>query len=184
MNNHHPWRFFRIDTGEVLSHSMQLPDAATVAANTPPGFGAVQLQIDHLSQRVQLVQDDFGNAVPVLVDYQPPAPANDADQTWAWDATIRRWVSVPTQAALNRKAAEPILAQLAELDAKLVRPAGEVTEALALGQSPPAAAVTKLQGINVEKAVLRQQLAALAASTSEAPSPSITPPEPTLEPSL
>ncbi|RQO57964.1 hypothetical protein DBR47_14315 [Paucibacter sp. KBW04] len=155
------WRFYRIDTGEVLSHSMHLPDAETVAANTPPDCGAVQMQIDHMSQRVQLVPDDFGNAVPVLVDYQPPAPADDADQTWAWAATIRRWVSVPTQAALNRKAAEPILAQLAELDAKLVRPAGEVTQALALGQAPPAAAVTKLQEINAEKAALREQLAAL-----------------------
>lgn len=161
MNINQPWRFYRLDTGEVLSHSMHLPDAETVVANTPAGCVAVQMAIDHLSQRVQLVPDDFGNAVPVLVDYQPPAPADDADQTWAWDATIRRWVSVPTQAALNRKAAEVILAQLAELDAKLVRPAGEITQAMALGQTLPPNAVSKLQEINAEKAALRAQLAAL-----------------------
>jgi hypothetical protein len=37
-----------------------------------------------------------------VVDYQPPAPANDADKTWAWDDTIKRWIATPTLHAVKR----------------------------------------------------------------------------------
>lgn len=39
---------------------------------------------------------------PPVIDYQPPAPADDQWQTWAWDAGIKRWVSAPTLLALKR----------------------------------------------------------------------------------
>jgi len=156
---------FLLATGELTG--MKISNEDDLACNTPAGYAWITGDIDHHGYRVELRPDDFGNAsVPVVVPYQPPAPADSQWQTWAWDAASRRYVATSTQAAINRAAAEVIIAQLAELDAKLVRPAGEVTQALALGQSPPAAAVAKLQEINAEKAVLRQQLAALGASTS------------------
>lgn len=174
-----------IATGEITGKQITVePDL--LAMHPPPvGNAWIEGDIDYNGQRVELRPDDFGEAVvPVVVPYQPPAPADSQWQTWAWDATARRYVATPTQAALNRAAAEVIVAQLAELDAKLVRPAGEVTEALALGQSLPADAVAKLQEINTQKAALRQQLAALGASTSDTPPVTITTPAPTTEPSL
>lgn len=161
------WRFFKLDTGEVLSHSMQLPDAATVAANTPPGCGAVSLLIDHLSQRVQLVTDDFGNALPVLVDWQPPAPADDELRTWSWSAGMRRWVPAPTLAALKLQASEPLLAALASLDARVIRPSSEIAVAQALGQAVPEAATLRLSGLLAEKEALRHLLRQIQAATTK-----------------
>ena len=156
---------FLLGTGELTG--MKISNEDDLARNTPPGCAWIAGDIDHHGYRVELRPDDFGNAsVPVVVQYQPPTPADSPWQTWAWDATARRYIATPTQAALNRAAAEVIMAQLAELDAKLVRPAGEVTEAMATGQALPPGAVAKLQEINAEKAVLRQHLAALGASTS------------------
>lgn len=64
-----------------------------LAANTPAGMAAFDLEgqrIDWMSQRVD------GDS---LVDYQPPAPADDASRTWSWDAASRRWVASSTLAA-------------------------------------------------------------------------------------
>lgn len=166
MNSNQVWRFFRLDTGEVLSHSMLLPDAETVALNTPPGCAAVSLLIDHLSQRVHLVVDDFGNAVPVLVDWQPPAPPSTEWETWSWDTGRRRWISQPTLAALKREANQPLLRQLEALDVSVVRPAGEIAEAMALGLAPAPSSLARLQQLNAEKAQIRQQLTTIGGVTS------------------
>jgi hypothetical protein len=51
---------------------------------------------------------------PPVIDYQPPAPADDALQTWAWNATTKRWVSSPTVESFRRvKLAELKAAALA-----------------------------------------------------------------------
>lgn len=79
----------------------------------PIGRASVRGEFDPLSQRVDITAtppdplpvDEFGHPipwVPPVIDYQPPAPADDAMQTWAWDAQIKRWVSQPTLAALKR----------------------------------------------------------------------------------
>lgn len=67
--------------------------------NTPRDCAAIMGVFDHLGQRVQLVTDDQGDQVPTLVDWQPPAPPDDAMQTWSWDAPTKRWISTPTLAA-------------------------------------------------------------------------------------
>ena len=47
---------------------------------------------DHLSRRVDLTTGQ-------VVDYQPPAPPDTEHETFAWDASIKRWVGTPTSAA-------------------------------------------------------------------------------------
>ena len=47
---------------------------------------------DHLSRRVDLTTGQ-------VVDYQPPAPPDTEHETFAWDASIKRWVGTPTAAA-------------------------------------------------------------------------------------
>lgn len=53
------------------------------------GVGAYEAAVDHYSQSLNIT-------TALLEDYQPPAPASDADQTWVWDTTVKRWVSTPT----------------------------------------------------------------------------------------
>jgi hypothetical protein len=96
-------------------------------ANTPDGRAAIPGEFDPLSQRVDIsVQpppdpdpwptDEFGNRLPLqpwyppVIDYQPPAPADDASQTWAWDTDTKRWVSSPTLAAIKRSARQRMAA--------------------------------------------------------------------------
>ncbi len=135
--------------------------------NTLPGEAWVAGEIDAARFLVEsVVVDDFGVQAPILAQYQPSAPAATEWCTWAWDEVAWRWVEVPTLALLKSRASEPLLQQLAQLDAKVARPAGEIAEALGLGQPVPEAAVQRLQSINLEKAGLRQQLAAIAAWTS------------------
>jgi hypothetical protein len=136
------------------------------ACDPPEGCGAVPGRIDHLSYRVVLVTDDQGVQRPVLVDYQPTAPDGDEWQTWDWDAQTRRYKSAPTLAALKRAANAPLLAELAALDLQIARPVGEVAQALALAEAPPAAALQRLQDINTSKAALRAQLLAINAAES------------------
>jgi hypothetical protein len=155
------WSFYVEADGLFLPIVMTLPNSAARDANTPPGAIAIEGAHDYLCQRVDL-------ATGQIVDYQPPEPAATQWATWAWADTVRRWRPVPTLAALQRAANEPLLAQLAELDAKLVRPAGEITEALALGQAVPAASAARLSAINAEKSALRQHLIAIAAATTTA----------------
>jgi hypothetical protein len=109
------WRFYDLTTGIIRPRVFTgSKDMATL--NVPQGLGMLPGDFDHLSQRVDIsvqppppVLDEFGNPIgppwyPPVVDYQPPAPADDQWQTWAWDAAIKRWVSTPTLLAHKRSA--------------------------------------------------------------------------------
>lgn len=164
------YHYYRPDTGQILADSIDVPEAdLLLPANQRPGLALVPGVSDHRVQRVAAaVTDDQGQLVQVLEDYVPPAPAADELRTWAWDAQARTHVPAPTLLALQRQAQAPALAELAAIDAALVRPLGELLEAQALGQAAPAPALAKLQAANARKALLRQHMAALAAATSQA----------------
>jgi len=55
----------------------------------------VEGEHDHLSKRVDIATGE-------VVDYQPPAPADDADKTWSWDDAIKRWAPTATLGAVKR----------------------------------------------------------------------------------
>jgi hypothetical protein len=166
------WSYFDVASG--------LFTGDTICTSSPPaqlpGRAPLAGRYDAFEKKVHLVTDDFGDQVPTIVDYQPPAPADDELRTWSWDVAAWRWVPAPTLLALQRSAGEPLLAALADWDAKAIRPVGEIVQASALGESPPPAAVDRLQEINAAKQQLRQQLAAIAASTTAAELASITAP--------
>lgn len=153
------------------------------ALNCPPGQAWIEGAYRPDTHAVQLITDDFGNQVPTIVPYQPPAPPATEWETWAWNSAQHRWISQPTLAALKREANRPLLRQLEALDAKVVRPAGEIAEALVQGLAAPPDSLQRLQQLNAEKAQIRQQLQAIAASTSAEELASLdlqrTTPEPT-----
>ncbi len=162
------YSFYDRETGLFAAGCFGTNDEASLALNTPAGHVAAEGRFDHLSQRVDvaataLAADGEG---PVVVAYQPPAPPDDELRTWAWDGESKRWREQPTLEALRNAARAPLLAKLQEMDAALIRPAGEIAQAQALGEPVPAGALAKLQSLNGAKAVIRQQLAAITASQS------------------
>lgn len=87
--------FYSLTDGLLTGKSFSgLRDVAE--SRTPEGQGFIEGVTDWLAQRVDLLADP-----PALVDYQPPAPPDDPMRTWAWDADKRRWVAVPTLAAIK-----------------------------------------------------------------------------------
>lgn len=109
------WHFYDQATGVMLGRRLICP-SSQLPGNTPSGYLPIPGDFDHLSQRVDItaqppppVFDAQGNDIspewwPPVIDYQPPAPAADQWQTWAWDAVTKRWVSVPTLSAHKRAA--------------------------------------------------------------------------------
>jgi hypothetical protein len=117
------WSFYDAETGAIAPGVITCT-AAQLAANTPAGHIAIPGAFDHLSQRVDL-------ATGQVVDYQPPAPADDELRTWAWNAETRRWVASPTVLAMANAARTERDARLAACDWVTVR-------ALELGEEIPA----------------------------------------------
>lgn len=167
-----------VATGQFTGRQVIGATAELLALNAQPGEAWHEGECDPLSQAISYVADDFGELQPVLVDYQPPAPADNEWQTWAWDEATRRWVASPTLALLKLRAGDPARARLVALDGKAARPAGEIAQAWALSEPPPAAAVAALQAVNAAKQVLRDRLAAIAAAADAAALEALPPLDP------
>lgn len=92
------YHVYRVDTGEFIGRSLTCFES-DLALNLAEGEGAVDGVSDWLSERVDLVTDDYGVQQPIVRDWQPPAPPADELRTWSWDASERRWRAAPTFAA-------------------------------------------------------------------------------------
>lgn len=90
------WHFYDLQTGLLASRCYGGPEDQ-LAINTPNGHAPITGVADALSQRVDLATGE-------LVAYRPPAPPDDAQRTWRWDQAARRWLPVPTLAALQAQA--------------------------------------------------------------------------------
>ena len=82
--------FYRIADGVLTGDTYAGQD---IEANTPPGCAAIDGVTDWRAQRVNVASGK-------LIDWKPPAPADDDMQAWSWDGAARRWVPSPTPAAL------------------------------------------------------------------------------------
>lgn len=150
--------YYDLTTGLFTGHTFSGPEQLI---QWKLGQAYIEGRFDHLSQRVDL-------SAGSVVDYQPDPPAADEWQTWAWDATTRRNIATPTLAALKRDRKQPVLDALAAEDAKLIRPNGEIAQALATSTTPPTAAVDRVIAINAAKQTLRDKLAAIDAAQDAA----------------
>lgn len=118
------WSFYAAATGAIAPGRVTCAAGPNLAANTPAGHIPIAGAYDHLSQRVNL-------ATGQVEDYQPDPPPDDELRTWAWDATIKRWVASPTDAAVAIDVRDRRDALLAACDWVAVR-------ALELGDDIPA----------------------------------------------
>ena len=148
-------------TGEFTGVMMT---ADLLAFNTPPGHAWAEGEHDARSRSVRLVTDDFGDQIATVAARTPPRPDGGVYRAWEWDATAEDWRAVPTLAAIKATACAPWLAVLADLDAKAARPTSEIIEAMALGLTPPAAALDRLREVHEEKLATRAKIAAIGAA--------------------
>jgi len=105
------WHVYSLASGQLTGAWLSIDDddADTLSANTPPDHGLVAGVADWESQCVDLATGE-------LVDWQPPAPADDALRTWAWHADAKRWLATPTQAAVAADVRRERAARLAASD--------------------------------------------------------------------
>lgn len=136
--------FYHRETGEVHPQRYSTDAAeprlsASVAANTPADHQAVEAELDHLSQRVDLTGEK-----PMIVDHQPPQPSADHE----WDAATRRWqlTAVAASREADRQAARARIQALEQSQHAAVRDA-------ILGRGSE-----KLAAIDAEIAELQKQL--------------------------
>lgn len=154
---------FNLETGELTGFRVDGDDEDRTG-NTPPGHAWVRGEFDPRRFVVRVPVGDVGPELPRAEARTPPRPPDSEFQTWAWDDEAGDWIAAPTLVLLKATASAPVLARFAPLDAALARPVGEIAEAQALGEVVPAAAVQRLRGINADKQLLRDRLAAIAAA--------------------
>lgn len=143
-------------TGAIAGGTREWADA-----NAPAGHAAMSEVQDWQSQRVDATT---GN----LIDYQPPAPANDANQTWTWDTASKRYRATPTLAALKAARIASLQAAIEAQERMQGRPQRELISAFRLAIPAPLVAVNKLAAIDAEISRLRTIRAALSAATTKA----------------
>lgn len=132
---------------------------AQLAANTPPGWAAMEGRFDHLSQRVDTATGD-------VVPYVPPPPGPTEDYTYVWNEEKQRWVAKPTL-MLNKKARKAeVKAAQAALVGQQHDPVRRLVIALGTGGTADSA-LEKLQDINRQIKDLDDVLAAIDACTTQ-----------------
>lgn len=152
--------FYSLATGVIFPGFSYTGDVEHADLNAPVGHAPVADVVDALSQQVDLETGE-------LIDYQPPAPADDAERTWAWDADSRRWI--PTLTVQGRKPAMLATLERQMLEHELAdqgRALREVVLALLASQAPSAASVDQLQSTNEAIQGLRTTHAAVQAATT------------------
>lgn len=97
--------FYRLDTG-LFTGATYAGESGALAANTPAGCGSISGVVDRLAQRVDLQSG-------AIIDWKPPAPADNTNRTWTWDAGSKRWLPVSTLTAVKADKWEQIKAERA-----------------------------------------------------------------------
>lgn len=159
------WSMYDPATGQGFGATFTGPDWM-VSSNTPPGAAAYCGTFNPECERIVLVTDDMGDQQPVVVDWVPPAPADDEWRTWSWSEQARRWTPAPTLAALKRDATAPLQRQIEAIELEQARPQRELLAALLAGEPAPAQAQQRLSEIEAAIVPLRARRAAIAAATT------------------
>lgn len=141
------WAFFDTATG-LFTGRVFCGSEENLAANTPAGCGAAQGDIDWASSKVDIASGK-------VVDWQPPAPPDDALRTWEWDDKSRRWMAQPTLAARKAERIAPVQAAIEAQEAAQARPVREALAALIAGGKPAKDSSDKLSKVVAEVAALQ-----------------------------
>lgn len=154
------YRFYDAKTG-IFSGVTYSGSIEHLAQNTPSGYAAMEGEFDYLSQKVDLKS---GN----VIDYQPPAPADDASRIWAWDAQSKRWKSAPTLSVLKVLRVAEVQSAIEAQEKSQDRPQRELMSAFRLSLPAPAVALTRMLTIDNEISRLRALRTACASASTKA----------------
>lgn len=140
------WSIYVRDSGLFTGRRYQGPEEQ-LRHNVPDECAAIEGVFDHLAQRV--VDGE-------VQDWIPPAPADTVMVAHVWQPDVRRWLPVPTPAAIERERQHAIQAEIEALEARQARPMREF--AIATDSAAMAAAVAKLADLDAQIAMRRVQL--------------------------
>lgn len=122
------YSFYDATSGLFTGLSVAGVSDAWIAVNTPPNTKAYAGRPDPTFEKVDIAATFMLQSLtpnvpvqPIIINFQPPAPAADALTTWAWDAAAKRWQAVPTQRAIDIASNTNVTAQLSALDVKSIR---------------------------------------------------------------
>ena len=152
--------FYNSTTG-VFSPIAFSGNIVDVGINTPGGHTAIEGEFDHLAQKIDLQTGQ-------VVDYQPPAPSNDVNNMWAWDAPTKRWAATPTLSALKTVRVAEVQAAIEAQEKSQDRPQRELMSAFRLSLPAPAVALNRMLAIDNEITRLRALRAACTGASTKA----------------
>ena len=132
-------------------------DAAREAARTVA-------QGERAAARAELLEAE---ATSVVIDYQPPAPADTEDATQEWDDATKRWIAKRTLIANKKARKAPIQIEIEALEATQHDPARTMLIKIGAGASY-AAALAKLKVIDDAIGLLKDKIASITACTTQA----------------
>jgi len=132
-------------------------DSARAAARTVA-------QGERAAARAELLEAE---ATSVVIDYQPPAPADTEDATQEWDDATKRWIAKRTLIANKKARKAPIQIEIEALEATQHDPARTMLIKIGAGASY-AAALAKLKVIDDAIGLLKDKIASITACTTQA----------------
>jgi len=132
-------------------------DAAREAARTVA-------QGERAAARAELLEAE---ATSVVIDYQPPAPADTEDATQEWDDATKRWIAKRTLIANKKARKAPLQIEIEALEATQHDPARTMLIKIGAGASY-AAALAKLKVIDDAIGLLKDKIASITACTTQA----------------
>lgn len=152
------WHIYSAETGHFVGRAFT-GDEQNVSANVPAGCRAIAGVTDWRSQRVDL-------KTGLVVEWQPPAPADEAMRTWVWNDEARRWVDVPTLAALKAGRLARLQVAIDAQEAAQARPVRELLAAMLSGGQAEQAARDRFSAISTRITALQLKRAAIEAAGS------------------
>lgn len=132
-------------------------DSARAAARTVA-------QGERAAARAELLEAE---ATSVVIDYQPPAPADTEDATQEWDDATKRWIAKRTLIANKKARKAPIQIEIEALEATQHDPARTMLIKIGAGASY-ATALAKLKVIDDAIGLLKDKIASITACTTQA----------------
>jgi hypothetical protein len=156
------WSFYRLSGGVFTGDTFTGPSEEDAQRHADSlGCGYLLGRYDHLSQRVDLNTGD-------VLDWQPPAPADDAMQTWDWDADVKRWLPRKTFAARRAERVAAVQAEIESAELQQARPMREILDAQLASQSVPAETIERWQAIKARIGELQAARRALVTAQDDA----------------
>ena len=159
--------FWPSDGIDWSAQKIDLALLATRQAALDAAQAALDAAADDKEREAARAQLEAAVALPVVLDYIPPAPDDDEDGTHEWDVTAKRWQRQATLEAKKKARKAPIKSQINAIEATQHEPTRNYMLAIAGGKTG-AVHVARLQEIDGAIELLKAKIAAITACETEA----------------